>query len=56
MMESKSEQTLECEECNAVAPDDAKECPECGRPWSDETKRHVSVSITMPEGLGGGVL
>ncbi len=55
-MEAKSEQTLECAKCNTVASDDTKERPECGQPWSDETKRHVSVSIKMPEGLGGGVL
>ena len=31
-------------------------CPQCGNAWTAETKRHTSVTVTMPQAMDGGTL
>jgi predicted RNA-binding Zn-ribbon protein involved in translation (DUF1610 family) len=31
-------------------------CPECGEPWTGAERKDVSISVTVPQQLGGEVL
>ena len=60
---STSKDMIQCHHCDnlvdtpeeiASYPDG--ECPDCGNPWTAETKRHTSITVTAPEPISGSSL
>ena len=55
--------TIQCHSCENLV-DTAEEvasypdgnCPQCGNAWTHETKRHTSITVTMPKAMDGGTL
>ena len=57
---SASVDTLRCHHCDNVVdtPEEVAsypdgECPDCGKSWTDETKRHTAITVTAPEPISG---
>ena len=55
MSEVQSEEKLECENCESLVNANEPVCSECHEPWSENTKQHVSVTVTVPS-IGGHIL
>ena len=60
---STSEEKLQCHHCDNLVdtPEEVASypdgnCPDCGRSWTAETKRHTKITVTMPQALGGETL
>jgi uncharacterized paraquat-inducible protein A len=60
---SSSVDKLQCHHCDNLVdtPEEVASypegtCPDCGKSWTAETKRHTSVTVTMPEAAGGSTL
>ena len=60
---STSTELIHCANCgNAVdTPEEllsypSGNCPDCGESWTDETKRHTKITVTMPQSADGGVM
>jgi predicted RNA-binding Zn-ribbon protein involved in translation (DUF1610 family) len=60
---STSEEKLQCHNCDNVVdtPEEVASypdgnCPDCGEPWTADTKRHTKITVTMPQAAGGSTL
>ena len=60
---STSVDTIQCHSCDNLVdtPEEVASypdgnCPQCGNQWTAETKRHTSITVTMPQSMGGGTL
>lgn len=57
---SSSTDTVQCHNCSNIVDTPAEvasypdgTCPQCGDAWTSDTKRHTSITITMPQSLSG---
>ncbi len=57
---SSSVDKLQCHHCNNVVdtPEEVASypngtCPDCGKSWTVETKRHTAITVTAPEAILG---
>ena len=60
---SSSVDTLQCHHCDNLVdtPEEVASypdgnCPDCGKSWTDDTKRHTKITVTMPQAAGGSTL
>tara|TARA_R110002012_G_scaffold255727_1_gene435830 strand:+ start:2345 stop:2578 length:234 start_codon:yes stop_codon:yes gene_type:complete len=60
---STSEDKLQCHHCDNLVdtPEEVASypdgnCPDCGKAWTGETKRHTKITVTMPQAANGGTL
>ncbi len=57
---STCEDKLQCHHCynlvdtpEEVASYPDGNCPDCGKAWTAETKRHTKITVTAPEAISG---
>jgi len=60
---STSSDTLHCGNCPNIVdtPEEIASypngnCPDCGQPWTGVERRNTSISVTMPQSMGGSTL
>ena len=58
---SSSRDSIQCHNCDNLVDTPAEvatypdgNCPDCGETWTDSTKRHTAITVTMPEAINGG--
>ena len=58
---STSTDSIQCHNCDNVVDTPAEvasypdgNCPDCGETWTERTKRHTAITVTMPEAINGG--
>ena len=57
---SSSVDTIQCHNCGNLVdtPEEVAsypdgKCPDCGKSWTAETKRHTAITVTAPEAISG---